>query len=168
MYFYSPSTNGFFHSLVHGPRQIMGPDPSFVPPADAPDALAPMVLVKNEESRIPEDAVEVSEERHAEIVAAIAAGHAIGAGPDGAPVILPVPNYWDGFTPEQLQADFDSQRARAIQATQWMVDRHRDEVDADGSTTLSVARYKALQAYRQAVRDMEMSYPLQFPKNPEA
>lgn len=44
-------------------------------------------------------------------------------------------------------------RDTELNATQWPVARHRDEVDAGTSTTLAADQFAALLAYRQALRD---------------
>lgn len=56
-----------------------------------------------------------------------------------------------------LRAERDSRLA----ATQWMVDRHRDEVDDGRVLTMSDDQFSALLAYRQALRDLpETTDPL--------
>lgn len=45
------------------------------------------------------------------------------------------------------------ERDRAITATDWMVARHRDEVEAQTVTSLSLDQFKELMTYRQALRD---------------
>lgn len=60
--------------------------------------------------------------------------------------------------PEKPQSEIANelrqQRDGRINSTQWIVERHADEVAAGGKTTLSAGSYAALLAYRQALRDM--------------
>lgn len=44
-------------------------------------------------------------------------------------------------------------RDNELTASQWLVERHRDQVEAGSATTLTAAQYSALQVYRQALRD---------------
>lgn len=44
-------------------------------------------------------------------------------------------------------------RAVAIGSTQWIVDRHRDELDLGSKTSISKANFMALLVYRKELRD---------------
>lgn len=44
-------------------------------------------------------------------------------------------------------------RDSEVTASQWLVERHRDQTDAGTTTTLTTAEYSALLVYRQALRD---------------
>lgn len=44
-------------------------------------------------------------------------------------------------------------RDAEIVASQWLVERHRDQVDSGVATTLTAAQYSALLVYRQKLRD---------------
>lgn len=50
---------------------------------------------------------------------------------------------------EQAAAHARAWRDSEVSATQWLVERHRDEI----TTTLSAAQFTELQVYRQALRD---------------
>lgn len=57
---------------------------------------------------------------------------------------------------EQAQQQEAAERAwrdSELNATQWPVARHRDELDAGTATTLSADQFAELLAYRQALRD---------------
>lgn len=48
-----------------------------------------------------------------------------------------------------------AKRDAALAASDWLVERHRDEVDIDASkTTLTVAQYRELLAYRATLRNI--------------
>ncbi len=53
-------------------------------------------------------------------------------------------------TPEHVRSDRDTR----IERTVWLVQRHRDEIEAGRVTTLTNDQYVALQSYRQALRDV--------------
>lgn len=61
------------------------------------------------------------------------------------------------YTPTELaQAQASQERSwrdSELEASQWLVARHRDEKDAGIDTTLAAAKFAALLTYRQALRD---------------
>lgn len=62
------------------------------------------------------------------------------------------------YVPVVVSADELAARARLwrdqeISDSQWLIERHRDQVDAGNKTTLTAAQYSTLLAYRQALRD---------------
>lgn len=59
----------------------------------------------------------------------------------------PAPN------PEQLAIQIRSERDAKLQASTWLVERHREELEV-GTTTLTAEQYAELLAYRQALRDI--------------
>lgn len=72
------------------------------------------------------------------------------AGPDGLPMWADLPKP----TADQLAVAVRSTRDSALSSTDWLVARHRDEADAGGDTTLTANHFKALLAYRQALREL--------------
>jgi hypothetical protein len=52
------------------------------------------------------------------------------------------------------------QRNRLLAETDWIVTRHRDEKDEGGGTTLTVKQFKAVLAYRKALRNWDRVTPL--------
>ena len=52
-----------------------------------------------------------------------------------------------------LEAQARYWRDSELTASQWLVERHRDQVEAGTATTLTADQYSALQVYRQALRD---------------
>lgn len=57
------------------------------------------------------------------------------------------------FTTDQLEVKARAWRDTEITASQWLVDRHRDQAEAGTATTLTADQYSALLVYRQALRD---------------
>jgi len=57
------------------------------------------------------------------------------------------------FTAAELAATARTWRDAQINESQWLVDRHRDQVAEAATTTLTTAQYSALLAYRQNLRD---------------
>jgi hypothetical protein len=57
------------------------------------------------------------------------------------------------YTAEQLDAQARAWRDGQITDSQWLIERHRDQVDAGTATTLTAAQYSALLVYRQKLRD---------------
>lgn len=97
---------------------------------------------------IPADAVEISVEVHAALLAGQGEGKEIGWDADGYPMLIEPP-------PPSLEVLAEIERAwRDVQlsATDGVVSRHRDEVEAATETTLTAEQYSELQAYRTALR----------------
>lgn len=57
-------------------------------------------------------------------------------------------------TSEQLARIKRASRDQAISDTDWLVIRHRDEVESGAPTALTPDQYLALQAYRRLLRDL--------------
>lgn len=70
--------------------------------------------------------------------------------PEGAFLDQPEPS---PPTPEQLATKARADRDAKLTATNWLVERHREEQET-GATTLSAQEYADLLAYRQALRDV--------------
>lgn len=78
------------------------------------------------------------------------------------------------ITPQMLAAEH-AQSTRAnrdyeLAKSGWLIERHRDELDAGIATTLSAERYAELQAYRQQLRDWpaQPGWPdIDMPTQPE-
>ncbi|WP_454870020.1 phage tail assembly chaperone [Pseudomonas lini] len=98
---------------------------------------------------LPEDAVEITRERHAELLDAQSIGQRISCGEDGFPMLIDPPAQSPEFFAEIERAWRDGQLA----VTDGMVARHRDELEDVSETTLSVEQYSELQAYRRALRN---------------
>jgi len=117
---------------------------------NSPDmnATPDMLEVDNPACLIPDDAVEITRERHTELFAGQAIGKQISCGADGYPILIDPPPP----SPDYLAATERVWRDGQLAATDGIVSRHRDELEG-GSTTLTAAQYTELQAYRFALRN---------------
>lgn len=66
-------------------------------------------------------------------------------------------------TSEQLADEARLKRDQLLSDTQWLVQRHRDQIEVAEPTTLTADQYKVLLTYRQALRDV--STQTGFPDN---
>ncbi|MCD9116270.1 tail fiber assembly protein [Pseudomonas bijieensis] len=98
---------------------------------------------------MPDDVVEVSTEKHAELLAAQSEGKVIAWDDDGFPVLIdpPLPTFAQLVQQERVWRDGE------LLATDHMVTRHRDELEEGTVTTLTTDQYGALQTYRRALRN---------------
>lgn len=101
-------------------------------------------------SDLPDDGVEVSEERRRAILEGQSAGMAIAADEFGGPILVerPAPS-------AEVLADAERVwRDRQLATTDPLVSRHRDEVEEGGSTSITPEQYTELQGYRRLLRDL--------------
>lgn len=108
---------------------------------------------------MPDDAAEITRETYLELLVARSAGLLVKLDEGGKPIIVGPPEY----SPEELATDEREWRDTAIGQVQWLINRHRDEVELDLSTTLTATQFSELLAYVQSLRDWPAS-PL-FPDN---
>ncbi|TDF78231.1 phage tail protein [Pseudomonas sp. H9] len=123
MIFFSKTTGGFYSESVHSGEQI------------------------------PVDAVHITQEHHAELLAGQPMGLRISSDKDGYPILIEPPQ----LTAEQLIAIERSWRDSAVESVRWLRERHRDEVDSARPTTLTPAQSGELLDYVQALRDWPQS-----------
>lgn len=97
----------------------------------------------------PDDGIPVSVEEYEKLFAEQTQGRVFCAGPDGAPMTKEP----DPPTPEQLAATERAWRGSQLNATDALVQRHRDELEDGTSTTLSAEQYQELQVYRHSLRE---------------
>lgn len=91
----------------------------------------------------------ISRKRHAELLAAEASGQSIAPGDDGVPTLTE-------RQPPPIEFVMERERAwRTVELSryEWVVTRHRDEVELGEATTLTAEQYASLLAYRQTLRD---------------
>lgn len=88
MIYFSASTCGFYDEVIHGARTNSVPDPNWVRPDDQPDMEHPLISVPNPQSVIPTDALAISEQQHAVLMAGQSAGQCIVADENGLPVLV--------------------------------------------------------------------------------
>ena len=137
------------------PETIWVPDLDAVAPMiEEPDdsASAPLIVVANPNCLLPPESelVDVPQEEHDEIYRVLSLGGSILApGKKGRPSTAPAP----GPTLEELKNRERALRDRALLLTDPLISRHRDELEAERPTTLTVEQYKQLQGYRQDLRD---------------
>jgi hypothetical protein len=102
---------------------------------------------------MPGDAVEVSREQYLSLLVGRNGGLVIDFDSDGRPILVDPPPP----SPEALAVVERLWRDTAISQVQWLVTRHRDEVETDRATTLSVEQFSELLAYVQSLRDWPAS-----------
>lgn len=93
--------------------------------------------------------VVITDAEHAAFFGEAAMGKIIGKNSNGLPELMDLPPP----TPEEQERIERSWRDATMSATQWLMERHRDEQLDEIATTLSVMQFDELRAYRQALRD---------------
>lgn len=175
MVFYHALSNGFYLDEIYGTRTVFIPDPEWVRPtvsvpdpawhpadnppgAEAPlidvsDAVAeaPLVEIANPNCRLPPagELVSLTDQEYRGLLYAMSHGKVISANDNGYPVAVDPPPLSTG----ELEERERRWRDRALSATDALVVRHRDELEAGVETTLTTAQYRELQAYRTALRN---------------
>lgn len=99
--------------------------------------------------RMPDDAFEISVDVHAALMEGQAQGKVIEWGDDGHPVLTDPPEP----SPEFFAVIERAWRNAQLSVSDGVVSRHRDEVEAGGTTSLTAEQYIELQAYRLALRN---------------
>ena len=90
----------------------------------------------------------ISAERHGELLRAEATGQVLVPGEGGVPKIVdPV------LTEDAVREIGRRWRTAELNCHEWVVTRHRDEMELGLTPTLSDEQYTALLVYRQALRD---------------
>jgi hypothetical protein len=97
----------------------------------------------------PDDAVEVSEEEQAIYWCVCPPTGKVLGSLKGHPAFVNPP----ALSPEESAVVERAWRDGELKGSDGVVARHRDQVEAGGTTTLTADQYKALQSYRQALRD---------------
>ncbi|NNA50220.1 phage tail assembly chaperone [Pseudomonas lactis] len=131
--YFSPSTTTFFSTDRHG-------EPG------------------SESCMMPSDVVKVSQVVFEAMVEARSQGQRLVADEDGQPTATPrlAPTAAELADNERLWRD------REISSTEWLVARHRDEIDMAKVPTIAIERFVDLLDYRQLLRDWPSS--VGFPK----
>lgn len=117
---------------------------------DVPDmrVIPDTLEVTNPACLIPDDAVEITSEHHAALLAGQSEGKVIAWGDDGYPVLVdPLP-----LTSEAAAVIERVWRDIKLAETDGVVTRHRDEIEEGIAPTLTVEQYAELQVYRRALR----------------
>ncbi|MHB2246442.1 phage tail protein [Pseudomonas fitomaticsae] len=100
-------------------------------------------------SDMPNDSVEVSDERRHSILDGQSAGMVVAADEFGGPILIDRPPP----SAEALAAAERVWRDRQLAATDPLVSRHRDEVEEGGPTSITPEQYAELHGYRRLLRD---------------
>ncbi len=100
--------------------------------------------------QIPDGAIAITDEQHAELLEGQATGKRMKVAADGSHSLAEQAHP----TTEVLASILRAQRGAALEATDWLAARHMDEQMAMQTTTLSPDQVKALGAYRKALRDL--------------
>ncbi|WP_449102184.1 phage tail assembly chaperone [Pseudomonas extremaustralis] len=102
---------------------------------------------------MPPDAVPISEETFRAIIAGPTPGKVRSHDADGLPILIEPPP----AAAEQLSAEGRAWRDSRLSASQWLIDRQRDQVEAGFPLTLGADQYSELMTYRQALRDWPLA-----------
>lgn len=136
-HYYSAVSHGFYSDLFHGPREL----PEEQTEAEIKAGKRPR-MVPNPDTRIPKDAVEITAERHAELMGAQSSGKVIVAR-GGKPVAMePVLSAEDHDNARRAERD------RRLKASDWT--QLPDSPIAEPERT-------AWAQYRQQLRDLDMA-----------
>ncbi|MBJ2270031.1 tail fiber assembly protein [Pseudomonas sp. MF6772] len=123
-FYFSPSTTAFFRSDIHGE-----------PGSDG--------------CSMPDDVLEVASEVFERMLRVREEGGRVVPDEDGLPIAAPalLP------TSEELAEKERRWRDKVISTSEWIVTRHRDEVDMGQETQITPEQFSELLRYRQALRD---------------
>jgi len=102
---------------------------------------------------MPADAVPISEEIYLSVIANPVSGKVRGHDAEGRPVLV------DALPPDsEVLADIERQwRDGALSGVLWLRERHRDQLEIEGPTTLTAEQFNDLLSYMQALRDWPQS-----------
>jgi hypothetical protein len=103
-------------------------------------------------TEMPPDAIEISEALYLSVIGNPAPGKVRAHDERGLPYLIVAPE------PEpDLPAQERTWRDAQLSAVMWLRERHRDQLEIAGSTTLSVEQFDELLVYIQALRDWPQS-----------
>lgn len=98
---------------------------------------------------IPDDVIFISDEVFLSVIGNPEPGKVRRHDADGVPYLIGAPTDPAG--------DERAWRDSQVNATEWLVNRHRDELDMQLETTLLAAQFSELLKFRQALRDWPQS-----------
>lgn len=102
---------------------------------------------------IPDDAVEIPDERYDSVIRDPLPGKLRAHDADGLPILIDPP----ALTVEQMAVLERAWRDGELSANQWLRDRHRDEQSVARATTLTDEQFIELLDYLQSLRDWPQS-----------
>ena len=100
-------------------------------------------------SSMPVDVIEITAERHQQLLLGESQGKVIDFTPESGPELIDPPPP----SAEALAAAERDWRDWQLLLTDPLVSRHRDEVEEGGSTSITPEQYTELQGYRRLLRD---------------
>ncbi|MCE0459952.1 phage tail assembly chaperone [Pseudomonas uvaldensis] len=109
--------------------------------------------IKGVHAQMPADAVFIPEERYEAVIANPDLGKIRSHDATGLPVLVDPP----APTLQELADAERRWRDDTVADLEWLVTRHRDELDMQLPTTLSAEQFAQLLAYRQELRDWPQS-----------
>ncbi len=101
-------------------------------------------------ANIPPDAVEITDQQHADLLNGQSAGKVITADANGNPELTDPP----APTADQLAASARQKRDGLITAIQWRLSRYENQVAQGIAPNDTADQYKAVLVYVQALRDL--------------
>ncbi len=78
-----------------------------------------------------------------------------------------VPNPIPGPTEEEVMRYNIDKRNSMLSRTDWIVTRHRDQIDANLATSYNEKQYEMVLNWRQALRDMDFTIEVKPPEKPD-
>lgn len=105
--------------------------------------------LKGVHAEMPSDAVLIPEDRYLAVIANPDLDKVRSHDADGLPILVDPPP----ATAEELAEAERKWRDARVAEPEWLVARHRDELDMQLPTTLSVEQFAQLLIYRQGLRD---------------
>lgn len=119
---------------------------------DVPDfsVVAPMITVKNPASTIPDDVVEITDERHSELLAGQASGQQIVPGEDGLPILI---------FPEPA-APAPVTKVTRFQGKRWLIRNNMWQAVLDAKAALTGAQAFELDTYLGDADYWEIDHPM--------
>lgn len=157
--YFSPSSCGFYCDDIHGPRTVSIPDPDWGVTAaevgSTQDLERPVIVIDNPDCKLPSDAIEITEQEHADLMDAQSRGQQIVPDADGRPIARAPSEQ----TPEEKAARARADRDTRLKATDW--------TQASDIPTTTAEKWRP---YRQALRDVpqQAGFPesIQWPDLP--
>lgn len=106
-------------------------------------------------ANIPDDAIPIEEDRFISVIISPPHGKVRSHDAEGLPILIDAPVHV--MTVDELAAAERLWRDSQVSSTEWLVNRHRDEMDMQRQTTLTTEQFAQLLTYRQELRDWPQS-----------
>ncbi|TPG77336.1 phage tail assembly chaperone [Pseudomonas arsenicoxydans] len=102
---------------------------------------------------MPGDVIPISEELYLSVIANPAAGKVRSHDANGLPMLIDPP----AKTLAEIERDERAWRDGELSGVLWLRERHRDQLEIEGPTTLTAEQFNELLLYMQALRDWPQS-----------